>query len=202
MKKFLSYTMMLLMGMFAFTSCETDEEIADYLISGNWQGYLGTYYVNNWGEEFQDGEYETVWRFDPYGYDTYGYATSGTGYEVDYSTRYRSEYAYSAFYWEVRNGNIYIEYEDPTWNPARIDYRDYTISRSYFRGTMYDYEERAYSFDMRNISYWDWGSYSSYYWARTRAAEADTTDLYVSADGKSVATGRFAQVLNSRKASK
>lgn len=198
-KKIFTYTVMMMATMFGFTSCDTDEMIADYLVSGNWEGYLDTYYVNCWGEEFQDGSYKTVWRFDAYGYDEYGYATSGTGYEVDYSPNSRYDYAYSPFYWEVRNGNIYIDYKDPNWNPARIDYRDYSISRSHFRGTMYDWENRSYDFDMTNISYFDWGSYS-YYYSRTRSSEGDTaTDFYVSEDGMSVASGKFAKVLNARK---
>lgn len=188
--------MAMLMTMFTFTSCETDDEvIADYLTYGNWEGYLGTYYENRWGEYVQDGEFHTVWRFIPSAYDRYGYATSGYGDEVDYSTRRRNDYARCSFRWEVRNGNIYIEYDDPDWNPVKIDWRDYSISRSHFHGTMYDWDNRAYTFDLENAR-WDWDYYTyDRYWARTRAADADTTDVYISDNGKCVATGPFAKAL-------
>ena len=198
MKKNLTSAIVMMMAMlttmFTFTSCETDDEvIADYLTYGNWEGYLGTYYENRWGEYVQDGEFHTVWRFIPSAYDRYGYATSGYGDEVDYSTRRRNDYARCSFRWEVRNGNIYIEYDDPDWNPVKIDWRDYSISRSHFHGTMYDWDNRAYTFDLDNTR-WDWDYYDRY-WARTRAADADTTDVYISDNGKCVATGPFAKAL-------
>ena len=194
--------MAMLMTMFTFTSCETDDElIADYLTYGNWEGYLGTYYENRWGEYVQDGEYHTVWRFKAQGYDRYGYATSGYGDEVDYSTRYRSDYAYCSFRWEVRNGNIYIDYDDSDWNPVKIDWRDYSINRSRFHGTMYDWENRAYDFDLTN-TYWDWDPYYDRYWARTRSADSTDTadnDVYISDNGKCIATGVFAKAMQNMK---
>ena len=206
MKKFFYYTMMLMLAGFTLTGCETDDEvIADYLTYGNWEGYLGTYYENRWGDYVQDGEYHTVWRFIPQGYDRYGYATRGYGDEVDYSIRNRRDYAYCRFNWEVRNGNIYIDYDDPDWSPVKIDWRDYSITRSHFHGTMYDWDNRAYEFDLDNTR-WDWDVYTDYnrYWARTRTAEDDGSDtpIYIGEGGKSVATGPFAQALLTKKASK
>ncbi len=154
------------LSVFALTSCDTDERIANYLINGNWKGNLQTYYVNRWGDAFKDGEYYTVWRFDGGGYDRYGYVTSGYGYEADYNVYNDREFAYSSFRWEVTNGNIYIYYDDPTWNNVRIDWRDYRISYDYFEGTMFDWDNRA-----------------------------DGDSLYVSDNGASVATGRFAEAL-------
>ena len=135
------------------TSCDTDQKIANYLITGNWKGNLDTYYTNRWGDAFLDGEYYTVWRFEPGGYDDWGYVTSGYGTEADYNVYDDREFAYSSFRWEVRNGNIYIYYDDPTWNNVRIDWRDYSISSSRFRGTMYDWEERIYNFDLANVGF-------------------------------------------------
>ena len=206
MKKIYRFTFALLAVMFAFTSCDTDEQIADYLISGNWKGSLATYYVNRWGEAFNDGEFYTVWRFEPGTYDRDGYARSGYGYEADYNVYDDREFVYSSFRWEVRNGNIYIYYDDPAWNPVRIDWRDYSISYSYFHGTMYDWENRAYDFDLTNVGSWNWNRYR--YRTQTRAAASDVAasdavsseafasdSVYVSANGKSIATGRFAAAL-------
>ena len=150
------------LSVFALTSCDTDERIANYLINGNWKGNLQTYYVNRWGDAFKDGEYYTVWRFDGGGYDRYGYVTSGYGYEADYNVYNDREFAYSSFRWEVTNG------------------------------TMFDWDNRTYDFSLRNIGSWNWGRY------RTRAntrGEADSDSLYVSDNGASVATGRFAKAL-------
>ena len=177
--------------LFTLTSCDTDEQIANYLINGNWKGNLATYYTNRWGDEFLDGEYYTVWRFEPGVYDEWGYVTSGYGTEADYDRYDERVFAYSSFRWEVRHGNIYIYYDDPTWNNVRIDWRDYSISSSHFRGTMYDWEDRAYAFDLDNVGSWDWNRY------RTRSATRGETDdsTYVSDNGSSVATGKFAKAL-------
>lgn len=201
MKKLYFYILMM-MPVFALTSCDTDEMIADKLTGANWEGWLDTYYSNRWGEEFKDGEYRTVWRFDAAYYDDYGTATYGTGYEVDYSTANRNEYAYSPFDWVVRNGDIYITYRNPDWNNVRIDYRDYTITHNHFRGTMYDWEDRIYDFDLENNASWDWGYYR-YSYSRTRGAEADSSmPICYGEDGESIATGKFATaLLNMKKAS-
>ncbi len=199
MKKFYLYLLML--PALLLTSCETDEMIADKLTGVNWEGRLDTYYQNGWGEAFLDGEYHTVWRFEADYYDSYGTATHGTGYEVDYSLYNSRDYAYSPFYWEVRGGNIYITYRNPDWNNIRIDWRDYTISYSHFRGTMYDWENRIYNFDMVNNGNWNWDPY----WSRTRAANlpADpSVPFCVGDDGKSCASGKFAEELLKRKAGK
>ena len=201
MKKF--FYLLMMMPLFWLTSCETDTMIADRLTGANWEGYLDTYYQNGWGEAFQDGEYHTVWRFDASYYDNYGPATYGTGYEVDYSLHNRNDYAYSPFDWVVRNGDIYITYRNPDWNNVRIDYRDYTISHNHFRGTMFDWENRAYRFDMENNASWDWGYYrDGYYYSRTRGADNDSIPVCIGDDGESFASGKFAEELMKRKASR
>jgi hypothetical protein len=191
---------LLMMPVFLLTSCDSDTMIADYLTTGNWEGYMGTYYTNRWGDAFQDGEYHTVWRFNAAGYDNYGAATYGTGYEVDYSTSYRNEYAFSSFRWEVHNGNINITYDDPSWNPIRIDWRHYSISRSRFSGTMYDWENRIYDFDMENYASWDWDYYRRRYY--TRGDEENSVPTCIGDDGESFASGKFAKELLKRKNSK
>lgn len=202
MKKFYFYTMTLMLAGFTLTSCDTDEIIADRLTGANWEGWLNTYYSNRWGEEFQDGEYRTVWRFDAAYYDDYGVATYGTGYEVDYSTANRNDYAYSAFDWVVRNGDIYIDYHNSDWNNVRIDYRNYSISHNHFRGTMYDWEDRVYDFDLENNASWDWGYYRNHYYTRAAVNDSTTTPVYISEDGRSIASGKFAETILKRRANK
>ena len=84
----------------------------------------------------------------------------------------------------------------------RIDYRDYTISHSHFRGTMYDWENRIYDFDMEDNPSWDWDYYRRYYYTRAADASAEGMPVSIGDDGQSVATGKFAEVLNKRKASR
>ncbi len=212
MKKYFFYAMMMVLAGFTMTSCETDQEIARRLTGVDWEGDLRTYYVNRWGEAFRDGDYRTVWRFEADYYDRYGEATHGRGEECDYDYRDRRNRAYSSFRWEIRNGNIYIYYDDRTWNDVRIDWRDYSISYSHFHGTMYDWDNRDYVFDLYSNSSWRWDDYryDSYYddWAwrwRTRSAEGeanDSTDIYIGEEGKSFATGTFAKALNEMAAKK
>ena len=213
MKKYYFYLMMMLFAGFTMTSCETDEEIARKLTGVDWEGNLDTYYMNRWGESFRDGEYRTVWRFEGNYYDSHGNATRGWGEECDYDYHDRRNTAYSTFTWRVSGGDIIINYDDPTWNPVRIDYYDYSLTYSHFHGTMYDWENRAYDFNLYanaslswddyhyiDYDYWDWG----YYYSRTRGVDGtpDSTDVYVSENGKSFATGKFAKALKEMAAEK
>ena len=198
MKKMFFYAMMLMLAGFTMTSCETDEEIARKLTGVNWEGNLDTYYTNRWGEEFLDGEYRTVWRFEGYDYDSYGYATSGFGYEADYDLNDRYNRAYSSFRWRVSGGDIIIEYDDPTWNPVRIDYYDYKLSYSRFKGTMWDWEDRAYDFDLYANDSWYWDDYYGYRYRTRSADDANNDEIYLGENG-SFATGKFAKALNKMK---
>ena len=201
MKKLYFYLMMMMLAGFTMTSCETDEEIARKLTGVDWEGNLNTYYSNRWGDYFQDGEYRTVWRFE-------GSDRSGWGEECDYDYYDRRNRAYSKFHWEVCNGNIYIDYDDRTWNPVRIDYYNYTLTYNRFHGTMYDWEDRAYEFDLYANSSWRWDDYDDYdgwdyFYGYTRGADGprDSTDVYVGENG-SYATGTFAKALKEMAAEK
>ena len=50
MKKFIFSAFALMTTLFTLTSCDTDQKIANYLITGNWKGNLDTYYTNRWGD--------------------------------------------------------------------------------------------------------------------------------------------------------
>ena len=213
MKKFYTYfsmVLMLSMATVTFTSCETEDQYeADTLIAGDWQGYLGTYYYDRWG--LGGNTYETVIHFTSSGYG----ATSGRGYEVDYDTRSPFyDYAYCEFSWSIVNGVITLIYDDSMWYPVYIT--NYSLSSSYFSGYMNDGTNRDIRFKLENVRFDNWdtyrgyynGNYDSYYdyydgyyYSRTtRAAESDsiaaTTDsIPVVNNGKSVASGAFAGVM-------
>lgn len=195
MKKMFFYAMMLMLAGFTMTSCETDEEIARKLTGVDWEGNLDTYYTNRWGNEYLDGEYHTVWRFEAR--DSYG--TSGYGYEADYDLNDRYSRAYSPFRWRVSGGDIIIEYDDPTWNPVRIDYYNYTLTYSRFSGTMFDWENRAYDFNLYANDNWYWDDYYNGYRYYTRGAgESNSDSTYIGENG-AFATGKFAKALNKMK---
>ena len=91
----------------------------------------------------------------------------------------------------------------------RIDYYNYSLTYSRFHGTMYDWEDRAYEFNLYANSSWRWDSYRDYddwdyYYSYTRGADgtSDSTDVYVSENGKSYATGTFAKALKEMAAEK
>lgn len=145
---------MLLMAItaMAFTSCENDDIDEAYDLNGIWQGSIyGNYYSdrydygNNWDTEIrfvQDGTF----------------SNGGWGEEVDYSIDGRRYYR-SDFIWEVRNGRIYMDYNDG----YRIIIHDYELySRGgirRFKGMFEDYDtgERLASFDLVKTNDWsDW----------------------------------------------
>ena len=206
MKKMYTYLLMVLMLSMAtttFTSCETEDQyVANILIEGDWQGYLGTYYYDRWG--LTGNTYETTIRFCGNG----NWATSGRGYEVDYDTRSPfNDYAYCEFSWSIVNGVITLIYDDSMWNPVYIT--NYTLYNDYFSGTINDGTRRDIRFRLKNVNFGYWSTYSSYYdgyydgyyddyyYSRTRSAEADSTvaapadSLPAAGNGKSIAKGAF-----------
>ncbi len=205
MKKIYTYLMMAMMlstATMTMTSCETDDQYqADTLISGDWQGYLGTYYYDRWG--LSGNTFETVLHFCSSGMG----ATSGRGYEVDYDTRSPfNDYAYCEFSWSIVDGVITLLYDDSVWTPVYIT--DYRLSSSYFAGYMNDGTRRDIRFELKNVrfGYWDSyrkGYYDDYYYddyyggyyARTRAAGDSIQTATPATDatpGKSIMRGAFA----------
>ena len=77
------------------TSCTSDDQDTAYYLAGEWQGYI------------QDDrqQYAVVFRF----YQEDDFATYGTGWETD---RGWYDYSEAPFHWWVRNGEIYIQYDD------------------------------------------------------------------------------------------
>jgi len=203
MKKMYTYlTMLLMLSMAAstLTSCETEDQYeAEVLIAGDWQGSLNTYYYDRWG--LTGNTYETTIRFCSNGQGS----TSGRGYEVDYDTRSPFyDYAYCEFTWSVVNGVITLIYDDSMWTPVYIS--DYSLHNHSFCGYINDGTRRDIRFSLTNVrfDYWDTyrsycdGYYDEYYYARTRAASADSTttpsdSIPVVSNGKSILSGAFAK---------
>lgn len=87
----LGLTALLTLGL---TSCDDDQDTAYYL-AGQWHGSI---YDGN-------RSYDATFCF--YQYDDY--STSGTGWETD---RGWYNYSQAPFHWWVRNGEIFIQYDD------------------------------------------------------------------------------------------
>lgn len=191
-------------------SCDQEDDyIARQLRNADWQGYVGTYYVDRWG--LNGSTYETVMQFS----SAKDYYTSGRGRELDFDTRYpHSDYAYCTFKWFIVDGEITLIYDDDRWTPLYII--DYHISGSRFNGYIRDYSNRRIRFEFENVAYGDWGYYDrtgsyggfsnqNYYNSRTAGADGDPVPfidrteearrLSGEADAVSVASGAFARAM-------
>lgn len=139
MKKIYDYTRFMLMAlvtMVAFSSCDEDSDIA-YDLDGAWSGtVVGDYYYYRYGKEYvtyQDWDTYIEFKQDS------PFATSGEGYEYDENRR-TGQWSETYFDWQVRNGKIYIYYDDGT----DVVIRDYEVYET--RGVM---RFRGYFEDMR-----------------------------------------------------
>ena len=156
MKKIFTYTMMVLMAMTMFTSCDDDSYLADTLRNRDWQGRIGVYYQNRWN--LRGNQYATVMRF----WSKDSFYTSGRGEEVDYNTSspYR-DYAYCTFKWFIVDGEITLIYDDDKWRPIYI--YDYRLYSSRFYGYINDGSGRGIEFDFVAADNYDgWDYYSGY----------------------------------------
>ena len=138
MKKIYDYTRFVLMAlvtMVTFSSCDEDSDIA-YDLDGAWSGtVVGDYYYYRYGKEYvtyQDWDTYIEFKQDS------PFATSGEGYEYDENRR-TGQWSETYFDWQVRNGKIYISYDDGTDVVIR-DYEGYqTRGVMRFRGYFEDY---------------------------------------------------------------
>ena len=163
MKKLYTTLMMAMMGLMSlsFTSCETDEQIANTL-EGTWRGdmtiedYNGVSYV----------ESEITFLKDPYTY------SEGTGLWVDYYAD--GYYNPTHIEWYVKYGTIYIHFVEDNWD---VEIRHYSLNDNRFRGEFYDGYSTV-NFDLRYASRryetdYTWHNY------RSRAAEDDADSLTI-----------------------
>ena len=144
---------LIMLGMFGLTSCEYDpDESIGYDVRGHWFGDLDMWID---GERAQGSEIE----FNPHGW---GYSY-GRGTEVDYY-RYRRGKVVHYFEYRIRNGVIYLTFDNPDLDCAIVDYR---LSYNYFSGYIANYytlQNDTY-FSLRSYDrYWDDYGYGSYYY--------------------------------------
>lgn len=161
MKKYFSYSMMVLLmvlSMTTFTACMTEDESIAYDLSGEWEGYMGEDYYSYWGYE-GGRDYDTVIRFSRNGYSTYSRgATSGSGEQIDYAPGYVPRYRY--FSWEVYRGEIRMRYQD-----GEVVYiYDYAVSGNRFYGYMDCGDYKQIHFDLYKTTNFDWDYY--YNWSK------------------------------------
>lgn len=180
MKRFYGRVMMVALAVLstmAFTSCDEDVEEA-MCLSGEWSGDFGMYYEYRYGDRWYafDAHYTNLVFYPEYEYATYGY-----GKQVDFYRDGPYSHQYYEFYWEVRNGVIYMEY--PYDRELNVAIRDYRISSRKFSGWIGDthfelyklrdfywndyYNSGGYGYGWNDYWYWD-----DYYYSKTRGAES------------------------------
>jgi hypothetical protein len=125
---------LVLLSMATFTSCDKDVELA-YRLDGVWQGEIASEFFHyRWGHQVEF--YETEICFHQAG----AFEAGGTGYELDLSPH---GYTRSYFHWTVRNGRIYLDYDDATNTVAIRDYNTYwNRGRECFSGFFEDMYSR------------------------------------------------------------
>ena len=155
----ITMVMMTLAMAMTFTSCDEDVDQA-YDLNGTWTGAIKTIVQSN-----RFGYYEETWLTDITFVQDGDFSRGGYGYEYDYSP---DGYEYrNRFDWTVRNGRIYLYYDDGT--DIVIDRYSQTENR--FSGIFCDartFDDVA-SFQLRKTS-------DNRYWAPTRSANPAPTD--------------------------
>lgn len=143
--------MMVLLSALTLTSCDEDAEMA-YDLDGIWQGTInGNYYQDRYG-------YTENWDTEIRFYQNGDFSRGGTGEERDWN--YRGRCYSSRFDWKVRNGRIYLYYDDG-YNIVIDRYDLYWRSNTQrFRGYFEDFDtgDQLASFDLVKVV--DWHDFS------------------------------------------
>ena len=143
--------MMVLLSALTLTSCDEDTETA-YDLDGIWQGTInGNYYQDRYG-------YTESWDTEIRFYQNGDYSRGGIGEERDWD--YRGKCYSSRFDWKVRNGRIYLYYDDG-YNIVIDRYDLYWRSNTQrFRGYFEDFDtgDQLASFDLVKVV--DWHDFS------------------------------------------
>lgn len=127
--------------------CDDDID-RGYAISGRWFGDLGMM-ING------EPAVGSVIEFVP---DRYDY-TAGYGYETDYfEDRFGLYTVDHEFDWMIRDGVIYLRFDDPGLD---CNIRDYVLSDDFFSGYMDGVYSSTY-FSLRNYRYWNEYGYWNY----------------------------------------
>jgi len=147
-KTYLSIFAMLICTITFFTSCDEDFSI-NMSLSGEWEGTLRVSDV-----DFGSDTYNCIMAFKP----NSGLSSKGSGYQIIYyyNGYSRKQYVYD-FYYTVRNGDIIIDFDDPSRRNVTIF--DYKLNGNYFDGYYGDkYSEshfKLYKVYDYNHSYYD-----------------------------------------------
>lgn len=169
MKKYLYTIAITLAALCTFTSCDEDEMVGYNLVNGHWFGDLDMWY----GNQKANGSEIT---FTPWNEFSNRY---GTGVEIDY---YNYRTITHVFDWEVRDGVIYLEFDDPNLDCV---ISDYSINSYRFRGwlTPFDswtgelFEDDATRFELRDYdTYWGTYGYGNSYYNRYAKQEVSNSD--------------------------
>ena len=123
-------------------------------ISGEWQGDFGMFYavVNPLtGKSVQFDSRNSYVLFQP---NYYG-ARSGWGKQIDFYEYGPLSRRYHRFYWEIRNGEIYLTY--PSDHALDVRIYDYYLSNSTFRGRA---GNSNFRFNLGSLSFSGWSAYS------------------------------------------
>ena len=143
--------MMVLLSALTLTSCDEDTETA-YDLDGIWQGTInGNYYQDRYG-------YTESWDTEIRFYQNGDFSRGGSGEERDWD--YRGKCYNSRFDWKVRNGRIYLYYDDG-YNIVIDRYDLYWRSNTQrFRGYFEDFDtgDQLASFDLVKVV--DWHDFS------------------------------------------
>ena len=143
--------MMVLLSALTLTSCDEDTETA-YDLDGIWQGTInGNYYQDRYG-------YTESWDTEIRFYQNGDFSRGGSGEERDWD--YRGKCYSSRFDWKVRNGRIYLYYDDG-YNIVIDRYDLYWRSNTQrFRGYFEDFDtgDQLASFDLMKVV--DWHDFS------------------------------------------
>ena len=139
--------MMVLLSALTLTSCDDDTETA-YDLDGIWQGTInGNYYQDRYG-------YTESWDTEIRFYQNGDFSRGGSGEERDWD--YRGKCYSSRFDWKVRNGRIYLYYDDG-YNIVIDRYDLYWRSNTQrFRGYFEDFDtgDQLASFDLVKVVEW------------------------------------------------
>ena len=143
--------MMVLLSALTLTSCDEDTETA-YDLDGIWQGTInGNYYQDRYG-------YTESWDTEIRFYQNGDFSRGGSGEERDWD--YRGKCYSTRFDWKVRNGRIYLYYDDG-YNIVIDRYDLYWRSNTQrFRGYFEDFDtgDQLASFDLVKVV--DWHDFS------------------------------------------
>lgn len=165
---YLTIAVMLMTTAFSMTSCDDDDADQAYDMNGIWQGTIqGNYYE----DRYHSNGYDTEIQFVQEGVFSHG----GYGMEIDYPHDPHLPISQVMFDWTVRDGRIYLDYEDG-YRVIIRDYELYSAGRStHFRGYFDDYHTggQLASFDLIKISDETDLSYAKKHRADFSAVEAD-----------------------------